>query len=526
LLVQADAFCAAPLLYLQGVIWRVRGLRVRSRNRLSALAGRSPRAYALWIARSEGIGEMRWDTSNATIWPIIDCRHEYEGLSETLGSIAEAGSLAKPIVIGDEDVGGVHRIDRPGEIPAIIDANDAWILPLRPGDRLARHSLTSYATAVAEAGNTRVIYADDDLILGGMRQQPHFKSDWNPELFEHHDFITGSAILRIDFETDEVPDGGEWVEALAHLELAKAPPLHLRQVLHHRRIRPQPIVPAKPANLPRRTLPSVTAVVPTRNGLDLLTTCIDGLRKTDYHSIEIIVVDNGTNDPTTLAYLESLRDEGARILRMPGPFNYSVLNNTAVRHAAGDLICFLNNDVEILDADWLALLAHHAIKPDVGAVGARLLYPDGSIQHAGVFTGIGGGAGHAHRYQRADAEGYFHRAQLPQRVSAVTAACMLVEKRKFTAVGGFDELRFPVAFNDVDLCLKLNCRGWQSFYEPRATLIHHESKTRGADRSKDKQARFARELAALKEVWDTDTVCDPYHHPNLSPFCEEFLVRV
>jgi GT2 family glycosyltransferase len=211
---------------------------------------------------------------------------------------------------------------------------------------------------------------------------------------------------------------------------------------------------------------------------------------------------------------------------MPGPFNYSTLNNAAVEHATGELLCFLNNDVEIMDGDWLAVLAQHAVKPDIGAVGARLLYPDGSIQHAGVFTGIGGGAGHAHRYQKADTEGYFSRARLPQRVSAVTAACMVVEKRKFLAVGGFDEVRFPVAFNDVDLCMKLNSRGWQSFYEPRATLIHHESKTRGADRSKEKRARFARELATLKQVWGTDKACDPYHHPSLSPFCEEFLVRL
>jgi GT2 family glycosyltransferase len=178
------------------------------------------------------------------------------------------------------------------------------------------------------------------------------------------------------------------------------------------------------------------------------------------------------------------------------------------------------------DPDWLWLLVEHAAKPDIGAVGARLLYPDGTIQHAGVFTGIGGGAGHAHRFIDGEAQGYFERARLPQRVSAVTGACMVVARDKFLAVGGFDEQRFPVAFNDVDLCLKLNRAGWQSFYEPRSTLIHHESKSRGSDRLRINRARFAGELAALKATWHTDQFRDPYHHPHLSPFCEQFLVAV
>jgi GT2 family glycosyltransferase len=159
-------------------------------------------------------------------------------------------------------------------------------------------------------------------------------------------------------------------------------------------------------------------------------------------------------------------------------------------------------------------------------VGARLLYPDGTIQHAGVFTGIGGGAGHAHRFLRAEEPGYFERARLPQRVSAVTGACMVVAREKFLAVGGFDEVHFAVAFNDVDLCLKLNQHGWQSFYEPRSTLIHHESKSRGSDRAKANRDRFSGELAALKSIWSTDRIRDPYHHRSLSPFCEQFLIAV
>jgi GT2 family glycosyltransferase len=211
---------------------------------------------------------------------------------------------------------------------------------------------------------------------------------------------------------------------------------------------------------------------------------------------------------------------------MPGAFNFSTLNNRAVDHLQSDLLCFLNNDIEMIDSDWLALLVRQAVRPEIGAVGARLLYPDGTLQHAGVFTGIGGGAAHGHRFQKPGDHGYFARALLPQRVSAVTAACLVVSRDKFLAVGGFDERNFPVAFNDVDLCLRLNERGWQSFYEPRAVLVHHESKTRGSDRDKSNRQRFAEELAALKRKWQTDEQIDPFHHPNLSRFCEQFVIAV
>jgi len=238
------------------------------------------------------------------------------------------------------------------------------------------------------------------------------------------------------------------------------------------------------------------------------------------------VIDNGSDDPETIDFLQGLDTAGTRVLRIAGPFNYSALNNAAVAVAGGEVLCFLNNDIEMIAGDWLSMMVRQALRADIGAVGARLLYRDGTVQHAGVYTGIGGGAGHAHRYQDAEATGYFERARLPQRISAVTGACLVVAKEKFLAVGGFDEKNFPVAFNDVDLCLKLNARGWQSFYEPRATLIHHESKSRGSDSAKGNRARFADELAALKRIWATDIQRDPYHHPHLSPFCEQFLISV
>jgi GT2 family glycosyltransferase len=184
----------------------------------------------------------------------------------------------------------------------------------------------------------------------------------------------------------------------------------------------------------------------------------------------------------------------------------------------------LNNDVSMTDPDWLHHLVRQARKPEVGAVGARLHYPDGTVQHAGVVLGVGGGAAHAHRGLPPGEPGYFHRADLPQFVSAVTAACLVVKRDKFLAVGGLDEDAFAVAFNDVDLCVRLNAAGWQSLYEPRAQLLHHESKSRGTDLTPEKKARFAGELARLKQRWQTDQSVDPFHHPALSRFSDTFVI--
>ncbi|MEO7187511.1 MAG: glycosyltransferase family 2 protein [Sphingomicrobium sp.] len=459
---------------------------------------------------------------------MIDCRRGDSGLEETLASLANAGGELDPVLIGGATRPGTIRVDHPQELEPFIRDERTWLCPSSPGDRFAPGAIRNYATAASQAGGTRIIYADDDLMRpDGTRCAPHFKPSWNPDLFENHDFVTGAAIVRASSDgLMKLPDA-DWAAALVdHGIKAGDPPKHVSLVLHHRCNRPAPRVPAKPQMVLPDRPPSVTTIIPTRNEVGLLRNCLAGLTRTAYPRVDCIVIDNDSDDPEALAYLEKLESAGILVMRLPGPFNFSALNNAAVGHARGEYLCFLNNDVEMLDADWLSLLVRQAVRMDVGAVGARLLYPDGSIQHAGVVTGIGGGAGHAHRLQREDDEGYFHRARLPQQVSAVTAACLVVAKEKFLAVEGFDEEKFTVAFNDVDLCLKLNAKGWQSFYEPRATLIHHESKSRGHDRQGAKLVRFAGELAALKRKWRTDQERDPFHHLHLSPFCEQFLIAV
>lgn len=406
---------------------------------------------------------------------------------------------------------------------------DAWLMPIAAGDVLAPGAGAAYrAAASAAPADLSVIFADDDLIdKSGRRDLPHFKPAWNSELFSHFDYLTGACIVRARAVDPMVATGQEWPTRLVRsaIGVSKVSPLRVAGMLHHRRSRPVPAMPPAPATMD--VYPSVSVIVPTRNRVELLRTAIEGLARTDYPDLEVIVVDNGSDDPATLTYLDAVGQMfGHTVLKAPGPFNFSSLNNRAVERARGEMLCLLNNDIEVIDPNWLKAMVVQAMRPEVGAVGARLLYPDGRIQHAGVVVGIGGGAAHAHRLLRPDDPGYFRRHALPQFVTAVTAACLVVQRSRFEAVGGLDEANFAVAFNDVDLCLQLNSHGWQSFYEPRATLIHHESVSRGLDQDPVGAARLASELAALKSRWGTDKATDPFHHPQLNRFAEHFVLQL
>jgi GT2 family glycosyltransferase len=528
--VHADGFRADPYAYIQAAAWRLRGLKVRSRNRIAPIAGGSPHAYDLWRVRQllasspQPAAPAKQDFLQFV--PIVDCRSGL-AVEETLTSIAEAGNAAQPILIGGPQLPGSLHVECPDQLREYLLPQGAWICPIEAGDLLAPGAFDAYSTAISSAPGAHVFYADDDLISRGRGSvRPHFKPQWNRDLFDHHDYITGSSVLHVHPETLAYWPSTGWAHALLSEVLKSRPaPIHLPMMLHHRYSRPAPSIPSLPAE-PLHDAPVVSAIIPTRNHARLLSHCIEGVERADYPALEILVVDNGSDDPETLAYLEQLEVAGHKVLRRPGPFNFSVLNNDAVRQASGSMLCFLNNDVEMIDPNWLALLVRQAVRPQIGAVGAMLLYPDRTIQHAGVYLGIGGGAGHAHRFLPEEDPGYFDRARLPQLVSAVTAACMVVNREKFLDVDGFDEALFPVAFNDVDLCLKLNSRGWQSFYEPRARLIHHESKSRGSDSARPNRARFAGELQALKTKWHTDRQRDPFHHPELSPYSEQFVVAI
>lgn len=521
--VHLEAFWRFPIAYLTAVKWRMLRKRIRAKGHFAVLLGQTSRAYEWRCAMGR---EGKVEPSASGFPPIIalvsggGTRSELEA---TLASLASE-QIATYLI-------GPNPRETLEQITTEVDwASVPWLLPIFAGDCVAAGAARSYRAAI-EGSSFGVVYADDDHINAGrFCSKPYFKPDWNAELFRYHDFITGSCVIRAKVEA-LLAAGSEqdWADALVARAVAEeGGALHLRKVLHHRRSRNTPSLPLPSLSIPEN-LPRVSVIIPTRNRVDLLANCIAGVDSANYPDVEVLVADNDSNDLATLAFLNGLPERARagrsfRVLRHAGPFNYSAINNRAVNEATGELICLLNNDVEMRRADWLAVMATQALREEVGAVGAQLLYPDGRIQHAGVVIGVGNAAGHAHRFLRPEQEGYFHRHTLPQFVSAVTAACLVVQRERFLAVGGLDESNFPVAFNDVDLCLRLNARGWQSLYEPRAVLVHHESVSRGFDRDPVGAARFACELAALQRLWDTDRVTDPFHHPELSRAAEQFVL--
>lgn len=520
LTVHVAAFIASPRAYLVASWWRICGKRVRSRAQMAPLLSTSKRAYELWLMNEPTLPVPRSDQhADPTIVALVDARQSDIGLDDTLHYLAAERVTA--VIIGSAATPTFRSA-----IGAVDWANNPWIMPIQSGDRLRPGAAAAYRNAIMDS-EARVFYADDDLLgKEEQRMSPHFKPDWNAELFLHFDYVSGAAIFNPSrANLEKVEADSNWANMLVAQLSSPETPRHIPAILHSRRRRPRPNVPARTL-LPTQNLPSVSIIIPTRNRVDLLRTCLQGIAATRYPDVEILIVDNGSDDPATVDFLRQLDPTIYKLLSYPGPFNYSAINNYAARHARGTLLCLLNNDVEIIESDWLTIMATQALRDEVGTVGARLLYPDGRIQHAGVVIGMGNAAGHAHRFIEPGDEGYFHRHALPQFVSAVTGACLVVSKQRFEAVGGLDEDKFPVAFNDVDLCMRLNARGWQSLYEPRATLIHHESVSRGLDRDPIGAARFATELKTLKETWATDVAVDPFHHPGLSRATEQFVVRL
>jgi GT2 family glycosyltransferase len=265
----------------------------------------------------------------------------------------------------------------------------------------------------------------------------------------------------------------------------------------------------------------VTLIIPTRNRFELLERCVESIyRKTTYPNFELIIVDNQSDETTTLNYLTELeRDRGVKVLRYDAPFNFSAINNFAVRHVRGEIIGLMNNDLEIITPDWLNEMVGHATRPEIGAVGAKLYYPDNRIQHAGVILGLNGNPGVAgHRYEKRP-HGYTgeaSRAVLCQNLSAVTAACLLLRRHVFEEVGGFDEKNLTVAFNDVDLCLRIEEKGYRNLWTPYAELYHHESASRGLDDTPDNFERSEKECDYMRRRWGQLLAHDPAHNQNLA----------
>ena len=432
-------------------------------------------------------------------------------------------------------------------------AKGDYVVLLEAGDRLATSALLRLADQAANHA-AAILYGDEDHAGPRGRRTPWFKPAWNEEMFLALDLLSGTVALRRDVALAAARDlSGHRPLSPADALLPRAGLLAKKDVTHLPRVLAHCAGEAKSsphraeeiqallgtnANVaegpfgtarvswPLPTVrPVVSLVIPTRDRVELLRACVGSvLAKTDYAPFELVIVDNGSRDPETLAYLDELGlRKDVTIVRSEAPFNFSALCNLGARASRGAYLLFLNNDTEVIGGDWLSEMMRHAVRPEVGAVGAKLLYDDHTIQHAGVMIGLGEAAGHGHRFLPDCDPGYFRQAHVAQQVSAVTAACLLVARAKFAASGGFDEEHFAIAYNDVDLCLRLQEAGWRNIYTPHAILYHHESKSRGDDLSPVHRERYMAELAALQERWGTKTYRDPLHSPNLDRYNEIYI---
>lgn len=428
-------------------------------------------------------------------------------------------------------------------------------------DELTRDALLETARRIVK-DDPDVLYSDEDkLDENGFLVEPHFKPDYNEEYLQSINYVCHFCVARTEllrevggFRTGF--DGAQDYDLILRLTEATDKIAHIPMVLYHwRRIAgsTSATAAAKPhtseaglkalsESLARRKIdaralrgpfpntyrvkrkikgaPLVSIIIPFRDKPALLDTCVTSiLAKTSYANYEVLCIDNGSNTPETFRLIDELqqRDKRVRVIRHDVPFNYSTINNFAATQARGDHFLFLNNDTEVVSVEWLEAMLEHSQRPEVGIVGAKLLYADDTIQHAGVVVGMGGVAGHGHLFLPKDSPGYFGRPQLTQRLSAVTFACAMVRRDAFEKVGGLNEVDLKIAFNDVDFCMRAREAGYQVIYTPYAVLYHYESKSRGYEDTPEKQARFGKEVRYMQERHaDALRAGDPFYNPNLT----------
>jgi GT2 family glycosyltransferase len=437
--------------------------------------------------------------------------------------------------------------------------DEEFVGALRPGDLLEPHALFELALALNRQPELDAIYTDEDVLdERGRPSAPYFKPDWSPETHVDRDYVGRLCIIRraaLDAAGGLRPVFGSatWYEALLRVSEGSDRIGHVAQVLYHRRpdtrTRDADMALALEVALQRRgeaativtteaglrvryAVPGderVAIVIPTRDRSDLLGPCLESLfGRTTYRNIEVVLVDNGSRESATVDLLRSwLRREPHRfrVLRDDDPFNFPRLNNLAAAATTAEYLLFLNNDTVVVAPDWVEAMLAYARRPQIGAVGAMLLYPDDTVQHAGVVLGVLSLAGHAHRYLPASTTGYHGALQRVTNYAAVTAACMMVARKKYFEVGGLDET-FAVSYNDVDFCLRLLRHGYRNVYVPQARLYHFESKSRGVDDNPIKVARAMREFALMHERWPHYAARDPYYNPNLTSDAEDFSIRL
>ncbi len=437
-----------------------------------------------------------------------------------------------------------------GEYAAFLDHDDL----------LAANALYEVALAI-DSGRPDLIYSDEDKINSrtGERYQPNMKPDFNRDLLRANNYICHLTVVRRTLALeiggfDDAYNGAQDHEFLFRLTETTDRIVHIPKVLYHWRVHEastadNPLSKNYAYDAGKRAVrehiqrtgreaevkdtrfpgfysvryavkgePLVSIVIPNRDERETLKECLDSIReKSSWKNYEIIIVENNSEDPETFAFYREIDGkDGIRVVYWDGVFNYAAINNFGYSYAKGEYIICLNNDVTVITPDWIERLLGQCQADDVGICGVKLYYPDDTIQHAGVIVGIGGVAGSLFVGMPRERSGYLRKAILQQDLSAVTAACMMVDRKVWDAVGGFDD-KLAVAFNDVDFCLRVRRKGYLVVYEPNVEMYHYESKSRGYEDTPEKQQRFKGEIDFMQKRWaDILREGDPYYNPNFS----------
>ncbi|MFT7749332.1 UNVERIFIED_CONTAM: glycosyltransferase family 2 protein, partial [Escherichia coli] len=449
-----------------------------------------------------------------------------------------------------------------GDFVALLDHDDA----------LPEHALLFMAQAICAQPETQILYSDEDKLNGrGERFDPHFKSDWNPDLFFSQNYVSHLGVYRRNLlqriggfrlGVEGSQDQDLLLRCLPHVQADQI--VHIPRVLYHWRAiegstalasgeksyttdagikalrdyfaTQQAGVEVDAGLVPNtyrvrypipEPAPLVSLLIPTRDRRSLTETAVRSiLEKSTYTNFEILILDNGSVEAETLEFFREiqLEDRRVKVLAYDFPFNYSAINNFGARHAKGTVIGLVNNDIEVINPEWLTEMVSQCLRPEIGCVGAKLYYSNDTVQHAGVILSLGDVAGHSHKHFPRNHPGYFHRLSLVQTLSAVTAACLLIRKEIFDLVSGLDEKNLKVAFNDVDFCLKVREAGYRNLWTPYAELYHYESISRGAEDSPEKIARFTQEVNFMKAKWTDYLERDPFYSPNLTKNREDFSI--
>lgn len=442
-----------------------------------------------------------------------------------------------------------------------LDSGAQWLACVRTGDLLAPNALALALQGVSTP-NVEILYTDSESVQDG-KLQPWFKPAWNPEYALATDYPLELMLIKCDLiramhgQGQTFADAAQlaWQALAAVWQRAAQAIVHLPQTLYRFQsgltalerlqrdgaasaalailepsssLRTTPTLVSVPTiggdtsvrRLYRsvgKAVPRVSLIIPTRDQATMLQACIDSLlRWTQWPDLEIIVVDNDSCEAKTRTCFRKLEKQGIRVLSMPGSFNFARLNNRAVAEASGEIIGLINNDIQALHEGWLEEMLGHLLQDGVGAVGAKLLWPNHMVQHGGIVLGMGNVAGHYGNLLHDDDGGDHARNRVALQVSGVTAACLLMRKSDYQTLGGMDEAAFPVAFNDVDLCLRLRAKGKAIIWTPYAKLLHAESASRGKEDTPQKQARARREVEHLRSRWGVALLHDPFYHPCLN----------